>query len=77
MIFRTLLMEMQYNDIVCKCNQVKAHELLEIAKFNPNASIKDILKKAKVGVSCGRCLQFSATPTKFFDIHYSKVLRLK
>ena len=50
-----LILETKYNDIVCGCHQVQVKDLLKLAKFNQDATEEELLKKLKIGTSCGVC----------------------
>ena len=78
MEYQKLLTELQHNDIVCRCNQVTAGDLLEVSKFNQDKPTDEILKLAKCGVSCGICLDKEKGKLKDkYETYYKDVLRIK
>lgn len=54
MELHNLLLELQYNDMVCGCHQVQVKDLLDKAKFKTGTT-EDLLKELKIGTSCGVC----------------------
>lgn len=75
--FKEFINELSKNDIVCRCHGVTAGDLLELAKFNQEATTDELLSKLKIGSSCGVCKRKNCKDDKRgkCDIHYSKVLR--
>lgn len=70
--FKELLIEDKKNDIVCRCHTVTRGDLLDLKKFNQNATEQELLDNLKIGKSCGCCKKENC---KKIDVHYSKVLK--
>lgn len=73
--YKDELVEVTRDDIICRCHQVTAGELLDLAKFNQSATEDELLKSLKVGTSCGQCKRKNCADKKKCTTHYSKVLR--
>jgi len=71
--FEEFLTEGNYEDIVCRCNDITRGKLLEQSKFMEGATKLEVLKSLMKG-GCGCCLKDKGTCPKI-DVHYTDVLK--